>query len=212
MASSKISLLTAAGAAAATNEFGISEAGVSKKLTMAQIAAYHGSGGKFNASIAAQGPGFAADTYLTDSGILIPAGALQVRSMYRCKFNIVKTGAGTATPIINVRFGTNGTTADTSRGTLTHTAQTAVIDEGVYEFFATFRAIGASAVLQSLGRMTHRLVATGFGNTAVSEPEIATSGTFDSGVANSIIGLSVNGGTSAAWTVSLVQAELFNLV
>jgi len=164
----------------------------------------------YNGSVAQQGAGFATDTYLTGSSIPIPANALKVGTMYRCRFNVVKSGAGTQTPIINIRFGTAGAVGDTSRGTLTWSVQTAVADEGVFEIWATFRVVGGSAVLQTLGRLAHRLSITGFG-TGVSEPEIATSGTFDSGVANSIIGLSVNGGTSASWTINLVQAELINL-
>jgi len=213
MAGVEISDLTAAGAAAAANEFAINEAGTTKKLTLAQILTFvKAQSGVYNASVAAQGAGFASDTYLTGSSIAIPASRLQAKSIYRVRFNAVKTSAGTATPIINVRFGTNGTTADTSRGTLTHSAQTAAVDEMTYDFIAIFRTVGSgtSAVLQSLGQINHRLSITGFG-TGVSEPEIATSGGFDSTVANSIIGLSVNGGTSAAWTVNVVTAELVNL-
>ena len=186
--------------------------GANKKITLASLRAYMKP--EYNASVAAQGPGFATDTYVTGSSIAIPAGRLQAKSMYRCIINVVRTNAsGTAAPAINIRFGTNGTTADTSRGTLTWSAQTGVADEGIFEVWSTFRTVGSgtSAVLQSLGRLTHRLSVTGLG-TGVSEPEIATSGGFDSTVASSIIGLSLNGGTSATWTVSLVQAELFNLV
>jgi hypothetical protein len=166
----------------------------------------------YNASAANQGAGFSSDTYLTGSSIAIPAGALKVGTMYRCVFNVTKTNAGTATPIINVRIGTNGTTGDTSRGTLTFSAQTAATDEGTFEVRVTFRSVGGgtSAVIQSLGQLRHRQSVTGLG-TGVSEPEVATSGGFDSTVANLIIGLSVNGGASASWTVNLVQAELVNL-
>lgn len=164
----------------------------------------------FNQSTTGQGAGFAADTYLTGSDILIPAGAVKQGTRYHCIFNVVKTAAGIATPIINVRFGTNGSTADTSRGTLTFSAQTAAVDDGVYEIWVTFRAAGASAVIQSLGQLTHRLDVTGLAAIG-SESEIATSGSFDCTVSNSRIGISVNGGASAAWTVSLVQAEMTNL-
>jgi hypothetical protein len=166
----------------------------------------------FNAAVAQQ-TGFAADTYLVGSSIAIPAGRLQAKSIYRCRFNVVKTNAGTATPIIIVRIGTAGTTADTALCTLTWTAQTNVVDEGVYQIESIFRTVGSgsSAVLQTLGQLTHRLVATGLGNTAVSEPEIATSAGFNSTVASSIIGISVNGGTSAAFTIEYVTAELVNL-
>lgn len=186
--------------------------GTNKKFTPSDLIVAIGN--VYNASVADQGAGFASDTYLTGSSIAIPAGRLQAKSMYYCVFNVTKTGAGAATPIINIRYGTAETTSDTSRGTLTWTAQTAVADEGMFEIWATFRSVGSgtSAVLRTVGRLTHRLVATGFGNTAVSEPETAVSGGFDSTVASSIIGLSVNGGTSAAWTVNLVQAELKNLI
>lgn len=213
MADTKFSALTGVSSVAGTNEFGLNEAGTSKKASAAQIAAFVKSvSGVYNASVASQGAGFASDTYLTGSEIAIPAGSLKAKTVYHCVFNVTKTAAGTATPIINIRFGTNGTTADTSLGTLTFSAQTAAIDEGMFQVWVTFRTVGGgtSAVIQSLGRLTHRLSITGFG-TGVSEPEIATSGGFDSTVANSIIGLSINGGTSAAWTVSLVQAELINL-
>lgn len=163
----------------------------------------------YNASTAAQGAGFSSDTYLTGSNILVPAGKIKVGTRYYCVFNVTKTAAGTATPIINLRFGTGAAVGDTSRGTFTFTAGTAAADEGVVECWATFRAAGATAILQSLCRFTHRLSVTGLiGTNAVSEPEIATSASFDCTVANSHLGLSVNGGASAAWTVSLVQASM----
>ena len=40
---------------------------------------------------------------------------------------------------------------------------------------------------------------------------ITVGGGFDSTVASSIIHLTVNGGTSAAWTIAVVQSELINL-
>jgi hypothetical protein len=161
-----------------------------------------------NTSVAQQ-TGFASDTYLIGSAIPVPIN-LQAKSMYKCQFNVVKTAAGTATPIINIRFGTAGTTGDTSRGTLTFSAQTAAVDEGVFEIDCIFRVVGASGVLQSLAQLFHRLSITGLG-TGVSEPEIATSAAFNTAVAASIIGVSVNGGTSAAWTVETVRAQLINL-
>jgi hypothetical protein len=212
MANVRISDLTAASAVAAANELEINEAGTSKKVTADQILAFIKAQSEvYNASVTSQS-GFSSDTYLTGSSLAIPSGRLKAKSMYKAQFNVVKTGAGVATPIINVRFGTAGTTADTSRGTLTFAAQTAVIDEGVWEIDCIFRTVGSgtSAVLHTLGQLSHRLSITGLG-VGVSEPEIATSGGFDSTVASSIIGLSVNGGTSASWTVNSVRATLLNL-
>lgn len=166
-----------------------------------------------NASVSTPAAGFAADTYLVGSSCAIPNGLLQAKTKYRCRFSVSKTGAGVATPIINIRIGTLGTVGDAPRGVLTFAAQTAVIDEGLFEIEAIFRTVGAgvAAVLQSMGKLTHRLSITGL-STDVSGMKLATSAGFDSTVANSIIGLSVNGGASAAWTVAVVSAELVNLL
>jgi len=166
----------------------------------------------YNQSVAQQGAGFATDTYLTGSSISIPSGALKIGSRYHLIFDVSKTAAGTATPIITIRFGTNGTTADTARLTFTFLAQTAAADIGTFEVWVTFRTVGSgtSAVMQGTAQVRHRLQITGLQN-LVSTTLQVTSGGFDSTVANSIIGASVNAGASAAWTVQLVQAELLNI-
>lgn len=186
--------------------------GTNKKTTAGDLYAYVGARNSvFNASVAQQ-TGFAADTYLTGSAITIPASRLIAKTMYRCRFSVSKTGAGVATPIISPRIGTAGTTADTARGAITFAAQTAVADEGLVEVFVTFRTVGSgtTAVTRVVGTLSHRLSITGL-STDVTGMKTAASAGFDSTVAGLIIGLSVNGGTSAAWTVELVQAELFNL-
>ncbi len=164
----------------------------------------------YNQSIANQGPGFASDAYLNNSSTSIPATGLKVGSRYHLFFEVSKTAAGTAGPILNIRFGTAGAIGDTSRCTLTFSAQTAATDTGSFEVWVTFRAVGASAIMQCVGQRRHGATTTGLGN-LVSQTIKATSGTFNSTVANSKIGVSVNGGTSASWTVSLVRAELENL-
>lgn len=166
----------------------------------------------YNQSTSDQGPGFASDTYVTGSSVAIPSTGLKVGTRYHMIFAATKTAAGTATPILNVRFGTNGTTADTSRCTITFSAQTAATDTGSFEVWVTFRTVGSgtSAVMQCVGQRRHGASVTGFGN-LVSQTLEVTSGGFDSTVANSIIGVSANGGASASWTIQLVQAELENL-
>jgi hypothetical protein len=159
-----------------------------------------------NKSTAAQGPGFATDTYLTGSNIPLAAlGAPIIGTLYDCSFSVSKTGAGTATPIIQVRVGTAGTTSDTSRLSFTFSAGTAATDVGWFRVFAMFRAVGASAVLQGHCGLISQPT-TGF-STLIKNVQ-TTSGAFDSTVANSIIGVSVNGGASASWTVQLVEAEI----
>jgi hypothetical protein len=166
----------------------------------------------YNQSVAQQGAGFATDTYLTGSNITIPNSSIKAGSRYKLIFDVSKSAAGTATPIITIRLGTNGTTADTARLTFTFLAQTAVADIGTFEVWVTFRTVGSgtTAVIQGTAQVRHRLQITGLQN-LVSTTLQVTSGGFDSTVSNLIIGASVNGGTSAAWTVQMVQAELTNL-
>lgn len=165
---------------------------------------------RFNQSTANQ-TGFAADTYLTGSNVVIPQGKIRAGTRYRCRFDVVKTAAGVAAPVINVRVGTAASTADTARATLTFAAQTGVIDEGTFEVDIIFRASGATAVIQAMGQLWHRLVTTGLNVTAVFTKVLNTGAAFDVTGANLQIGLSVNGGTAAAWTVSVVRAEIENI-
>jgi len=187
--------------------------GTDKNITSVDLFTYiNGRVQVAGGSVSTPAAGFASDTYLAGSGLAIPNGRLKAQTIYRCAFDVSKTGAGTATPIINVRIGTAGTTADTSRATLTFAAQTAVADAGMFEIAVIFRTVGSgtSAVIQARGILQHALSITGL-STDVSGVKVATSSGFDSTTNGSIIGLSVNGGTSAAWTITLVEAELLNL-
>lgn len=156
--------------------------------------------------------GYAVDTYIVGSGISLGAFAPRVGMRYHALFDVTKTAAGVATPILVLRFGTLGTTGDPAICTFTFNAQTAVVDNGLFEVFATFRTVGAgsAAVVQGIGLLRHNLAVTGLGsvNPTGWQQLIVTSAGFNSTPANSIVGLSVNGGASAAWTTTLVQAEI----
>ncbi len=165
-----------------------------------------------NASIAAQS-GFAADTYVAGSGFNLGSGRIQAGSFCRWFLTITKTGAGTATPIFNIRQGPAGTTSDTARCTFTGAIGTANADTARVWIEGTFRAVGASAVLQGSLEMQHNLAVTGFVTVgpAGAWMAVATSSSFDS-TANPIIGLSVNGGTSASWTIEGCTLDVVNLI
>lgn len=166
--------------------------------------------GLFNSSTANQ-TGFTSDTYLTGSSISIPPALLRVGTTYYCAFDMAKTG-GTGAPTPIIRFGTNGTTADTARLTFTFGAGTAVADTGIFEVWAHVRTSGASGVMVGMCRCTHHLAATGLTNTGASGTGIilVTSGSFDMTVASSIIGISFNGGASFGGTNTVVQTRLTN--
>jgi hypothetical protein len=166
-----------------------------------------------NSAIAAQGAGFAADTYVTDSDILLPGFSMQARSIIRWVISASKTGAGVATPIYTIRTGAARTTSDTSRLVLTGPAQTAIADIGTLTIILTVRLVSAVGVIQGTAWWDHRgtaassTVGTGFANDATGHVE-GTSGTFDNtALGGQFIGLSINGGASAAWTLTQVRAE-----
>jgi hypothetical protein len=167
-------------------------------------------GALYNWSTASQGAGFSSDTYLTGSNILIPAQRPRVGTLFRCRFSVSKTAAGTATPIIQLRYGTAASTADTSLCSFTFSAGTAATDVGWFEVNGLFRSVGSgtSAVVQGHCALTSQPT-TGF--SSLLKGVQTTSSGFDSTTANTYLGVSVNGGTSASWTVQMVQSSLENI-
>ena len=154
----------------------------------------------------------AADTYLTGSGLVIPTGlALQVGTAFRWRIAMTKTAFGTAAPIWNVRIGTAGSVADTARLVFTQVAlQTAAADTGIVSIEAVLRNVGAAGVLAGCLEMNHVLAATGFSTLTMNIMQVTSSG-FDTTVAGSIIGISVNPGSAGVWTHQLIMAEMLNI-
>lgn len=153
----------------------------------------------------------AADTYLTGSGINV-TGLLAAGALFRWRFTMTKTAAGVATPIFNLRYGTAGSTADTSRGTHTLLAQTAATDTGWCDVEAIIRAVGASGQIQSMLSFRHVNTTTGLANAAQEQIKQAISGTFDTTPSGSIIGVSCNPGASGVWTFQSVSVTADGLL
>lgn len=164
-------------------------------------------GASFNCSIAAQGAGFATDTYVTDSDILIPSFGLQARTNILWMISASKTAASTATPAYTIRIGANRTTADTSRLALTGPAQTAAADIGILTIMLTVRSVGASGVIQGTANWSHDIAAGGFCNNDSGSVQGTSAGFDNSALGGQYIGLSINGGASSAWTLTQVRVE-----
>jgi hypothetical protein len=166
-----------------------------------------------NSSTSTVSAGYATDTYLAGSAIVIPAAGLwKVGTIYRCRFDMAKAAtASTATPIITVRLGTAGSTGDTT-GTLAFTfgAGTNAADTGVFTVEISFRTIGSgtSAVIAGNAGLTSNLTATGLSN--VVKAVAGVSSGFNS-TTPTTIGVSFNGGTTFSGTCTLVTAELLGL-
>jgi hypothetical protein len=169
-------------------------------------------GGWSGAATAAVGGGFAADTYISGSSINIgTVGSWKAGMVYVVTFDMVKTAAGTATPIAIVRMGTGGTTSDAAILTFTHTAGTAAADTGVFTITVEFRSVGSgsAAVIAGVSELKHQLASTGLtsaGTAGYQAVPVASSG-FDSTTSN-IIGVSFNGGASFVGTNVMSSAEL----
>jgi len=156
-----------------------------------------------NAAIASQGAGFSADTYVTNSDILIPSCGLQAGMVFRWTISLSKTAAGTAAAVFTFRLGTNKTTGDTSILALTQgTAQTAALSSGLIIITLVVRSVSATGVVAAGVGVATNTAGLGSGVDGVSGSVDLTSASGKS------LGLSINGGASAAWTLTSVSAEL----
>lgn len=166
--------------------------------------------GFVNFSTAAQPIVAATRTYLAGSALAVPAGALQVGTMFRWEFGLTKTGAGTAASTFDICFGTAGTTSDTARVSFTKPGGTAVADAGKVIITAVVRGpVGASGVVAGIFAMTHNLAATG--HALIPSVNVTTvSAAFDI-TTPTFIGVCVTSGALDALTTELVIAEAWNL-
>lgn len=148
-----------------------------------------------------QQTGFASDTYLTGSSILIPSFGMQVGQLYCWEVGIEKTNAGTALLALAVRVGSNQSTADTSRAAPTQTvAQAATTSANIMFVRAFVRSVSASGVL---------ICSMGFTGTQMGDGDrIVASGFDNSALGGQYIGLSMNGGASASYTIDYVKGWL----
>lgn len=149
----------------------------------------------------------AAATYMTGANLQI-GSRVQAGSFFKWHLRATKTGAGVVAPTIAVVTGAAASTADTARVTHTGAAQTGVTDTAHFEVDAIFRAVGASAVIESFIRMDHTSAdGAGFGTFRYLS---ANSSSFALGTAD-YIGLNINPGTAGVWTFQHVIVDAGNL-
>lgn len=156
-----------------------------------------------------------ADTYIQGSDLRVPTDLqLQAGTAARWRIFMTKTAAGVAAPSWVIRTGTLGTVADTARITLTQVeAQTAAVDAAFVDIIALLRTgPGPAGSLMRGGLcMNHQNAATGFSTLTTCVLAAATLGGWDTTVPNLIIGLSVNPGAAAVWTITEIMSELLNI-
>ena len=168
----------------------------------------------FNNSASTVAAGYAVDTLMAGSSLLIPSGITVSGIQYICEFDMVKTAAGTATPIVNIRFGTLGTVADATVCTMTFAIGTNAVDTGKFTIVGTLRSAGAgtTAIMVGSTMINHALAATGLTTTGASGTGQITTvgGGFNSTPVNSYLSVSFNGGSGFSGTCNYVQSRLFN--
>ncbi len=206
-ADTKISALTeVANPALDAQELPCNDAGTTKKIVLGTDLKPWIGKMLANRSVAAQTIN-ATTAYVTNSNISVPVGKLRAGSSFRWLIYMTKTGAGsTAGSTILLKIGTAGTTGDATIATLTTGTPTGVADTGVLDLQAVIRTIGAAATSSFAGRLTHNLASTGFSNIA-GEAYTATGTTFDSTVANLIVGITITTTSASSWTLEQVYAE-----
>jgi hypothetical protein len=204
----KISELPAASEGNDAQEFAVNDSGVTRKITGLQLQDYARRITNFSASD--QTVNAATTAYLAGSAIAAPTAGLRVGTVFRWTLSLSKTAAGTAANTFDVRFGTAGTTADTSRLAFTTGTATAAADQGRIDIVCTVRTVAASGVVQGFLILNHELASTGLHNKA-SRVHHITSGTFATNAANLIVGVSVTTAASTVLTFQQVVAEALNL-
>lgn len=156
------------------------------------------------------------NTYITNSNITIPPAGLRAGAIFEWVFGISRSGTGTAQPVYTVVYGTNGTTSDTARITMTGVAQVSGADTGVHRIYVVARSVGSgtSGVIQGLGEQHHSGTTTGLANQAqvqIFTGSGALSSGFDTTPAGSIIGICINPGANSTWVYDSVIARGYNL-
>jgi hypothetical protein len=164
----------------------------------------------FNASTSAQTINAATNALIAASSLAVPVDKLRVGAVFRFRFQISKTAAGTASISFSIRIGTLGTVADAAVLTFALPVGTAVADDAVVEIEMTVRAVGASAVVQGTLTLIHNLASTGFATVPCVVLK-ATSAAFNSTTANLIVSASCLTAAATVLTFNQVSVKAENL-
>lgn len=162
-------------------------------------------------STADQSVGASTTAYLTGSALAIVVDhPIRIGTVFRWTVVLEKSAAGTVAASFDVRFGTAGTTADTSRANFSTGAQTGAQDWAWADIEAVVRGpIGASCVVEFAFRLSHNANATGFAPTA--NVVAVANATFDVTTVGLIAGLSITTGALHAYTIHIVTGATDNL-
>lgn len=155
----------------------------------------------------------AALTYVTGSALAMPAGKMQIGTVFEWEMDIAKNNVGTQDWTVAIYIGTNGTTSDTAVVTFTVAGGTAVVDKGTLKIRAICRGpLSASGIIAGSLTLTHNLDATGLTAAGWTESQAVVSGVFDVTTANLIVGLAIDppGTGSSVFTIETIISKAYN--
>lgn len=162
---------------------------------------------------AAQAPVAATRTLITGTAVQIPDSGLQVGSRLKFKFQMTKTGAGSATSTIDIAIVAPGSTVVVGNATaalsFTKPAGTAVADDAIVEVEALVTAISATAGgLQGSLKLEHNLASTGHAAVPVAVvPAVSTTANTAAMGGGSVV-LAITSGAADAITINYATGEV----
>lgn len=168
-----------------------------------------------NATTTTQSISANTNTYITGASLAIPY-VLRVGTIFRWVIELSKDNAqtGTTAPSWTVVYGTNASISDTARLTFTGVAPTnGVADDQIVMIDALIRSVGGSGVISGVYFATHIGAAATQVTGLMNQPTDVkkATGTFDTTVASSTIGVGVNLGANTAGTINHVSVVAWNL-
>lgn len=130
--------------------------------------------------------------------VAIPTGSLAVGTRYRFHVGLTKTGAGTATWTLTVRYGTNGNNTDAAIATWTSGTNTALADRAILIVEVVITALGASGTAACIAFYTNQGTdATGLGSIS---PAPGSTATLNTAATSPFLHVDVQPGASAVMT------------
>lgn len=167
-----------------------------------------------NSSVTAQAPAATTRTYVTGSDIgPFTAAQIKVGTFIEWDMSITKTGAGTATSVFDVAFGTAGTTSDTAQVSFTKPAGVGNADTCHVHITAVVKTNSATGVVLGDFTLTDDQTNTlgGFlGAAKYASVLQVQSSTFNT-TTPTHVGLCITTGASDAYTINYCTVKSWNL-
>jgi mucin-6/19 len=156
----------------------------------------------------------ATTAYLAGSNIAIPGAGLKAGTQFTWRLGFTKLAVGATAPTIQVKYGTNGSTADATENTFALPTETAATDTGQITIVMTVATVNSTtgSFTANLSMTRANVTATGLIATANQQAFVGSStpANFNDTTAGAIVGLALAANTDE-WTFQTVQVNVSDL-